>query len=140
MIRIGRVTNVYPNGRLKVAYEDTENTSLPISMLTFNREYSMPKVGERVVTLHMGNGSSKGFVLGTYYDGGGISPIASSGYKKEMDGSTAECQNGNYKLKGNKITLESEGQLELVCSYESTTLENLIKRIERLERMIGSGD
>lgn len=83
-LRIGRVTNVYPStGRVRVMYEDEKNASLPIAMLTMNREYSMPLVGERVVTLHMDNGSSKGIVLGTYY-GGGMQPKATEGYRKDF--------------------------------------------------------
>ena len=63
-VRIGKVTNIYPSqGKVKVLYEDEGNTSLPLPMLTMNREYSMPLAGERVVTLHMENGSSKGFIL-----------------------------------------------------------------------------
>lgn len=129
MLRIGRVTNVYPEGRVKVQYEDLGSTSKPLSMLTFNREYSLPKVGERVITLHMDNSPSKGFVLGTYFDGGGIPAIASSGYKKELDNASISSEGGN-------IVIEANGNLILKCSYQDTSLEALIKRIEALESRI----
>lgn len=66
-IRIGKVTNVYPStGKVKVLYEDDGNASLPISVLTIGKDPPVLSVGDRVVTIHMENGSSKGFVLGTY--------------------------------------------------------------------------
>lgn len=128
-VRVGRVTNVYSGGKVKVMYEDKKNTSLPLSMLTMNNEYSMPSVGDRVLTVHMENGSSKGFVLGTYY-GGGTQPKANSGYRKDFGGGAyAACGNGKYELHAEDITLE--------CSYGKITLEELMKRIERIEDNLG---
>ena len=64
-MRVGKVTQIFPNtGKIKVLYEDEGNASLQLSMITMNQEYSMPTVGDRVLTMHMENGSSKGFVLG----------------------------------------------------------------------------
>lgn len=130
LTRIGRVTNVYPStGKVKVMYEDEKNVSLPLSMLTMNNEYFMPAVGERVVTIHMENGSSKGFVLGSYY-GGGSSPKATSGYRKDFgNGAYVVCNGGKYELHAEDITLE--------CSYGRITLEEIMKRIERIEDSLG---
>jgi len=109
-LRIGKVTNVYGStGRLKVEYEDAGNSSCEIAMLSMNNEVSMPKVGDRVVTLHMSNGSSKGFVLGTYY-GGGLQPKASSGYRKDFsNGAYATSKNGSYNLKATKVGISGSG-------------------------------
>ena len=53
----------------------------------------------------MENGTSKGFVLGTYY-GGGMQPKANSGYRKDFtSGCYAICIGGSYTLKGSKILL-----------------------------------
>lgn len=47
--RIGKVTKVYPGeGRVKVTFEDSGSSSLPLAVLTMNKEYSMPSVGDRV--------------------------------------------------------------------------------------------
>lgn len=137
LMRVGKVTSIYPAaGKVKVMYEDTNNTSLPLSMLTMNNEYSMPKVGDRVVTLHMENGSSKGFVLGTYY-GGSKQPKASSGYRKDLGGGAyVTCQNGEYVLKASNVTVEADN-ITLSCAYGEITVENLLKRLENIERKIG---
>lgn len=105
-IRIGKVTNIYPAGKVKVVYEDEGNTSLPLSMLTMNQEYSMPAVGDRVVTMHMENGSSKGFVFGTYY-GGGMKPKANAGYRKDFEsGAFAICKGGAYQLSAESVSVK----------------------------------
>ena len=137
LMRIGKVTNVYPkSGKVKVMYEDENNASLPLSMLTMNNEYSMPTVGERVVTLHMKNGSSKGFVLGTYY-GGSKQPKAKSGYRKDLGGGAyITCANGSYVLKASEITIQADN-LTLSCAYGEITVEELLKRLEKVEEKLG---
>ena len=158
-------------------YEDERCASLPLSMLTMNNEYSMPAVGEKVVTMHMANGSSKGFVLGTYY-GGGTQPKANVGYRKDFGGGAyAASSDGVYLLQVDHatfkaltgITIESESgpveikstaseaiimldtdtlikatgiaieakDITLKCSYGEVTLEELMKRLERIEDQLG---
>lgn len=165
-IRIGRVTSVYPSeGRVKVAYEDSRSSSLPLPMMALNQEYSMPKVGDRVVTLHMDNGSSKGFVLGNYY-GGGSQPKANTGYRKDYDGAYLVCTGGHYQLQTGQFTLNADSlitlksddaelildsacvikaqsvsveadDITLKCSYGEITVEDLMKRLERIEDQLG---
>lgn len=133
LTRVGKVTNIYPDtGRVKVMYEDSKSASLPLAMLTMNGEYSMPKIGDRVVALHLENGSSKGFVIGTYY-GGGMLPKANAGYRKDFDEMAyIVCNDGSYLLKAKDIVLEA-GAVTLQCAYGKVTLEELLKRLERIE-------
>lgn len=129
-VRIGKVTNVYPDtGKVKVMYEDEGNASLPLPMLTMNQEYSMPVVGDWVITVHMENGSSKGFVLGTYY-GGSIQPKTDTGYRKDFgEGVYVTCRDGKYLL--------SAGEVVLKCHYGEITLKEMMQRIERIEDRLG---
>ena len=137
-LRVGKVTNIYPAlGKVKVLYEDEQNTSRPLSMLTMNDEYSMPTVGARVLTVHMENGSSKGFVLGTYY-GGSMQPKAGAGYRKDFgDGSYVTCQGGEYLLRAKNITIQAES-ITLASSQGEITLEDLIKRLDDMEQKLES--
>ena len=135
-VRIGKVTSVYPaSGKVQVYYEDTKNTSLPLSLLTMNDEVSMPSVGDRVLTIHMPNGSSKGFVLGTYY-GGNLKPKATGGYRKDLGGGAyVSCNNGVYTLKAGNITIQADS-ITLAGSTGQITLEDLIRRLESIEQKL----
>ena len=136
-MRIGKVTNIYPAiGKIKVLYEDEKSASLPLSMLSMNDEYSMPAVGEKVVTVHMANGSSKGFVLGTYYSGE-KHPKANSGYRKDFGNDAyVACVDGKYLLKATNVIVESDN-ITLKSSYGELTVEELMKRLERIEEQLG---
>lgn len=135
-IRVGKVTNVYPkSGRVKVLYEDTNNTSVRLPLLTFNNEYKMPVVGSYVLTAHLQNGSSKGFVLGTYWSDNNSPAESGIGvYRKDMGGGVyARSSNGTYKLYASDI--------QLVASKGVVTVEKLIaalNRITSLEERISS--
>nr|DAN72693.1 MAG TPA: baseplate assembly protein [Caudoviricetes sp.] len=134
MIRIGTVTNVYPeNGKVKVYYEDTESSSLPLPMVSMNREQSMPDVGDTVITLHMTNGSSQGFCIGTYFDD---DYEGSEKYTKEFDDKAfVECDKGNYRLACEDITLESK-EINLKCEKGNITLSELLKKLDEYEKRI----
>lgn len=134
MIRIGTVTNVYPeNGKVKVYYEDTESSSLPLPMVSMNREQSMPDVGDTVITLHMTNGSSQGFCIGTYFDD---DYEGSEKYTKEFDDKAfVECDKGNYRLVCEDITLESK-EINLKCEKGNITLSELLKKLDEYEKRI----
>lgn len=134
MIRIGTVTNVYPeNGKVKVYYEDSESSSLPLPMMSMNKEHSMPEVGDTVVTLHLANGSSKGFCLGTYFDddySGGEK------YIKEFDDKAyVECTEGEYLLKCEGITFESK-EIILKCAKGNITLSEVLKKLSDYDKRI----
>lgn len=142
--RIGKVTNIYPTiGKVKVMYEDEGSASLPLSMLTMNQEYSMPEVGDRVVTIHMENGSSKGFVLGTYY-GGGMQPKANAGYRKDFgNGANAICIGGAYLLNAGSISLKGKSKASVSGGGSSVSLDGdamLVGATVVIGSMEASGD
>jgi phage baseplate assembly protein gpV len=67
IIRVGKVSSInYPAGRVRVLFEDKDNiVTDELPMLNF--EYEMPAVGESVICLFFGNGTSKGVCLGRYF-------------------------------------------------------------------------
>lgn len=68
--RIGTVSSVDANtGMVSIIYEDRDDevTEL-LPYATFNDEYKLPKIGAKVVVLHLSNGSEMGIVLGTYWN------------------------------------------------------------------------
>ena len=129
-IRIGTVTQIFPEeGKVKVVYEDENNASLKLNVLTFNNEYLMNAIGDKVLTLHLDNGSSKGFVLGTYY--GSVTPKAVKGYRKDYN-TDEDVDKANVIFKEGTFTLTADN-IEFKCSYANTSVESIIKRIEALE-------
>ena len=130
IIRVGKVTNVYiTTGKVKVLYEDTGNTSVKLPMLTFNNEYKMPAVGSYVLTAHLQNGSSKGFVLGTYWSDNNTPPEASlSAYRKDMgSGTYVRSSGGTYRIKASEI--------QLVSGAGTVTAEMLIAALEKITKL-----
>lgn len=123
IVRTGSVCNVYPGaGKVQVRFEDADSTSLPLPMLTFNKEYSLPKLGDRVVTLHMENGSSQGFCLGTFY-GSDNPPSKTTGYQKELDGARIKSDGGSVTINAKDVTF--------VTDAGTITLAEIIAAIRR---------
>src|SRR5690606_14646915 len=67
LIRVGQVNSVDPGkGTVRVLFEDKDNLiSDDIPLLNF--EYNMPKVGDQVLCVFLGNGLDQGFCLGSFY-------------------------------------------------------------------------
>ena len=129
IVRIGKVTNVYPTkGKVKVFYEDRNQTSIEIPMMTFNNEYKMPSVGDRVLTLHMENGGSKAFCLGTYWNANNL-PTTNATYKKELCGGAYIEQIGDtVTVYAPSLILSSQaGTISLASLIE---FDNRIKTLE----------
>ncbi len=157
-LRVGSVTNVFPEtATLEVTYEDLGVTTLPLPMITMNREFSMPEVGDMVLVEHLENGMSEGFVIGTYYNEE-LLPKTEKDYRKEFgkEGYIEEGE-GEYKLFDKKkmefetpfgklaigedgATLECDADITLKASEvrfiyggKSITVSQIVKRIEALE-------
>lgn len=123
-LRIGRVIETYPEeGKVKVTFEDTSNSSLALPMLTMNNEYMMPSIGARVATAHFDSGSSQGVVLGTYYYEGNT-PSASSGFRKDLG-------NGAYIKSGTDITLGANGDIDFSAGNTYTSVKAIVQAINQ---------
>lgn len=136
-MRIGRVTGVdAASGKVIVQYPDTGNVSLPLSVVTTGGEYSMPAVGSQVLTYHMDNGGSKGFVIGNYYSAANA-PKSRSGYRKDISGGVyITAQGGSYTLHADGATIEAD-DITLKCGYGEITVEQIMKRLEAIEDNLG---
>lgn len=134
MLRLGRVTNVYPEeGRVKVAYEDTQSASLPLPVMTFNGEYSLPAVGSIVCVESFENGSSKGVVLGTFYSTANP-PKASEGYRKDFtDGAYQSAVGGAFELKTEEEATIDSANITFKSGAGTITVDEIISRLEALE-------
>lgn len=136
IVRIGKVTNIHAKqGKVTVTYTDLGKTSRPLPCMTFGGEYKLPKIGDTVLTLHLQNGSSKGFVLGTFWsDVNKPKETGEQVYYRELENDAYEKQDGR------ELRLYSP-DLILMCEKGEVTIEQLLALMEKadnLERRIAA--
>lgn len=139
IVRVGEVMKVFASeGKVQVMYADTDSASLPLPMLTFNKEYSLPKIGDMVITLHFQNGSSRGVCLGTYYGTENVPEVANGYFKELLKNASIANDEGDMTITATKsITIDAK-DITLKCNYKTITVEDLIRRIENLENIISN--
>jgi len=87
MVRIGRVTNTYPDrATVRVELPDADDvisSELPVLYAkTFrDKSYFMPDVGEHVLCMYLPNGLEQGFVIGSFYSKADAVPVSSQDKK-----------------------------------------------------------
>lgn len=125
-LRIGRVIEIYPEeGKVKVTFEDINNSSLALPMLTMNNEYMMPSIGTRVITAHFDSGSSKGVVLGTYYYDGN-KPSASAGFRKDFG-------KGAYISSDEDVTIGAKNDIDFRAGSTLISIKTIIQEINQIK-------
>ncbi|PXV87368.1 hypothetical protein C8E03_110129 [Lachnotalea glycerini] len=134
-IRIAKVSSVnYQTGMLRVTYTDkgkAVSTELPYT--NQNSEYFMPNVGEYVQVNLLSNGTTKGFVTGTYWGKGNQPPESGKGiYRKDLSKTPGAALiryddgTGDLLIKGANVHLNGVNQakmtapyLDVACNYEA---------------------
>ena len=125
VIRIGKVSRVdYEKGMVSVYYEDRTAMVTSIMPVLSNGRYKMPKIGESILVAHLSNGTNAAVVLGTVFNDANVPKMSGQNvYYEEMSDSTMISSDGI------DITLKAAAG-----SINVSTLLNLIKRVEALER------
>ena len=117
-IRIGTVSQVdYGSGKIAVTYTDRDDsTTRLMPYLTFNGEYHMPLLEQKVCVLRLSTGEEVGVVLGTFWSGSGQDPLVSGKdhYHKELSHTPGKASfdhdpgTGELRIKADKIIMETE--------------------------------
>lgn len=125
VIRIGKVSSVdYEKGMISVYYEDRTAMVTSIMPVLSNGRYKMPKVGESILVAHLSNGTNAAVVLGTVFNDANVPKSSGQNvYYEELSDNTMISSDGT------DITLKAA-----TGSINVSTLLNLIKRVEALER------
>ena len=146
-IRIGRVSSVnYDTGMMRVVYSDKgKEVTKELPFLNYNDEYTMPKVGEQVLTAHLSNGNSRGVVVGKMWNKKNRPAESGKGiYRKEFSRSRGsayaryEDETGIYYLVAGTVQITGINGIEL--SSPEIKIEAATKLTERAEQMITSAD
>lgn len=125
VIRIGKVSSVdYEKGMVSVYYEDRTAMVTSIMPVLSNGRYKMPKIGESILVAHLSNGTNAAVVLGTVFNDANVPKSSGQNvYYEELSDNTMISSDGT------DITLKVTAG-----SINVSTLLNLIKRVEALER------
>ena len=125
VIRIGKVSRVdYEKGMVSVYYEDRTAMVTSIMPVLSNGRYKMPKIGESILVAHLSNGTNAAVVLGTVFNDANVPKSSGQNvYYEELSDNTMISSDGT------DITLKAAAG-----SINVSTLLNLIKRVEALER------
>lgn len=125
VIRIGKVSSVdYEKGMISVYYEDRTAMVTSTMPVLSNGRYRMPKVGESILVAHLSNGTNAAVVLGTIFNDANVPKSSGQNvYYEELSDNTMISSDGT------DITLTA-----VVGSINVSTLINLVKRVETLER------
>lgn len=125
VIRIGKVSSVdYEKGMISVYYEDRTAMVTSIMPVLSNGRYKMPKIGESILVAHLSNGTNAAVVLGTVFNDANVPKSSGQNvYYEELSDNTMISSDGT------DITLKV-----VVGSINVSTLINLVKRVEALER------
>lgn len=134
-IRKGKVSSVdYENGMVRVTYSDKgKSVTKNFPYMNFNNEYNMPQVGQSVAVLHLSNGSSRGMVLGTYWNKRNKPPESGAGvYRKEMGaGGYQKCAGGTYEVVAPQEKFTAENKIETSTKKMLLDVENNIEIIAK---------
>ena len=70
LIRVGRVSKIdLETGLVSITYPDLDDSvTTPLTLLSFNDETKIPRIGEEVFTLHYPTGQARGIILGHYWN------------------------------------------------------------------------
>ena len=125
VIRIGKVSSIdYEKGMISVYYEDRTAMVTGTMPVLSNGRYKMPKVGESILVAHLSNGTNAAVVLGTFFNDANAPKMSGRNvYYDELSDNTMIISDGT------DITLKAAAG-----SINVSTLLNLIKRVEALER------
>lgn len=146
-IRIGRVSSVnYDTGMIRVVYSDKgKEVTKELPFLNYNDEYTMPKVGEQVLTAHLSNGNSRGVVMGKMWNRANRPAESGKGiYRKEFSRSRGsayaryEDETGIYYLVAGTVQITGINGIEL--NSPEIKIEAATKLTERAEQMSTSAD
>lgn len=130
--RIGTVSSVDADtGMVSVMYQDRDGevTQL-LPYATFNDEYKLPKVGTKVVVIHLSNGSEMGIVLGTYWNRGNPAGNPGSYLKKIGEKAYFMYQDGLLTIEAERVCISS------AQSRKSFEAGELVKQIEAMEKRL----
>ena len=129
-LRLGKISTInYKDGTARVLYTDRDNAvTAELPLLSF--EYRMPAVDDFVLVCHLPNGGAAGIILGPIWNDNNRPPEGKEGlYRKDFDKTAGKCF---LRYDGNELQIVAPKPT--LTGGKSTDLDDLLQRIEKLER------
>lgn len=102
----------------------------------------MPEVGDSVVVGHLSNGSSRGIVIGTYWNTKNKPPECGRGiYKKEMSTSPGKAYqrysdaSGAYEMVSKDIQMKAENEITQSAKTMSADIRDVLEIISKMVKL-----
>lgn len=134
-IRIGTVSSTdSETGMASVIYQDKggEVTQM-LPYATFNDEYKLPKIGAKVVVVHLSNGSEMGIILGTYWNKSNSAQNPGDYHKKLSDRAYFNYDNGELTIAAEHTFIES---LDGAAGFQKFEVEALLREIDDIKKRL----
>ncbi len=130
--RIGTVSSTdAETGMVSVLYRDRDGeVTQMLPYATFNGEYKLPQVGDKVIVIHLSNGKEMAVVLGTYWNKN--HPARNPGaYHKELG------ERAYFNYHRGVLTIAAEHiQLTATEDNESFSVVSLMKDIKKIKEIL----
>ena len=143
--RIGTVSSVDPEtGMVSVIFgdRDGEVTEL-LPYATFNEEYKLPRLGAKVIVIHLSNGGGMGIILGTYWNECNAAGNPGTFHKDLGGGAYINYKDGVLTIAAERTVIASLDGSEACQGVEVgellLKLHGYEKRIAALEQAAGVG-
>lgn len=138
LIRVGYVSSQETNDRqaaARVVYADRQNlVSEPLPILQKSskgtQDYWSPEVGEQVLTVHLPNGSNRGFILGSFQSTSAPPPVTDPNKRHTTfaDGSVFE-----FDKNSSTLFINTKGPISIITSGKVFVQAGKIELVGELE-------
>lgn len=128
LVRIGRISSInQKNGMVRVMYADRDDASTKeFPVLRCTDEYRDFQIGERVLVLHLSNGSSRAVVLGGIWNKLGQK-------QKAVKSKIAEALTSLVVDAATDIVLKSASKIVMEDENWTTSLSEIMERLHALD-------
>ncbi len=130
--RIGTVSSTdAETGMVSVLYQDRDGeVTQMLPYATFNGEYKLPQIGDKVIVIHLSNGKEMAVVLGTYWNKS--HPARDPGaYHKELG------QGAYFNYSKEVLTIAAEHiQFTATKDNKSFSVENLMEDMKKIKEIL----
>lgn len=114
LIRIGNVSSIDPEtGMVRVVYQDRHDRDAATGYMPYfcpGEEFLPPKIDDMVLVVHLSNGTTRGVVIGKFWNRTNVPPDPSAKWFKQIaDEAFMKFDGHTLTIKAPRILLQCDG-------------------------------